>query len=168
VPHGQVRSHWYYSQVTGMWRRALVYTPPGYDQDDTRYPVLYLQHGSGESERGWTEQGRANFILDNLIAEGASKPMIVVMENGMVAPQADQERAGQEQAPQRGRRNAAFGQLVTSDLIPEIDHAFRTLADREHRAIAGLSMGAGQALQIGLSNPGVFAYVGAFSGVRPV
>ncbi len=87
VPHGDVRAHWYYSKTTALWRRAMVYTPPDYDKDpQTRYPVLYLQHGMGESERGWTAQGRANFILDNLIAGKKAQPMIIIMENGMVAP----------------------------------------------------------------------------------
>jgi enterochelin esterase family protein len=139
----------------------MVYTPPGYDNGDERYPVLYLQHGSGESETGWTEQGRANFILDNLIAADKCEPMIVVMENGMVAPS-----TGSGDVDNRGRRNAAFGELVVSDLIPEIDRAYRTIADREHRAIAGLSMGAGQATRIGMENPDTFCYIGAFSGGR--
>ena len=82
VPHGEVRTVWYRSSVTGMARRALVYTPPGYDRTQDRYPVLYLQHGAGESERGWTNQGRANFILDNLLAEKRVVPMMVVMDNG--------------------------------------------------------------------------------------
>lgn len=162
VPHGDVRSHWYHSPMTGLWRRALVYTPPGYDQGDSRYPVLYLQHGSGESETGWTEQGRANFILDNLIASGKSKPMIVVMENGMVAPSRNSDSADD-----LGRRNGAFGEMVVKDLVPEIDQAYRTIPDRDHRAIAGLSMGAGQATQIALNNPDTFAFIGAFSGGRP-
>jgi enterochelin esterase-like enzyme len=162
VPHGEVRAHWYYSKVTGMWRRALVYTPPDYDKDlQTRYPVLYLQHGAGESERGWTAQGRANFILDNLLAQKKARPMIVVMENGMVAPRAG---ASPVSAGSNFRRNEAFGDLVLSDLIPMVDAAYRTFPDRAHRAIAGLSMGAGQALQIGLANPDRFAYIGSFSG----
>jgi enterochelin esterase-like enzyme len=164
MPHGEVRGHWYYSKVTGMWRRAMVYTPPTYDKDpQTRYPVLYLQHGSGENERGWTSQGRANFILDNLIAQKKAQPMIVVMENGMVAP-----RAGASAAPTKpganSRRNEAFGELVVNDLIPMVDAAYRTIPDRTHRAIAGLSMGAGQAMQIGLGNLDKFAYIGSFSG----
>jgi enterochelin esterase-like enzyme len=162
VPHGDVRVHWYFSKTTQAWRRVRVYTPPGYDQNTrTHYPVLYLQHGSGESERSWTEQGRANFILDNLIAAGKARPMIIVMENGMVAsrPGAPAPAPG---APQR--RNEAFGEVIVSDLIPMIDAAYRTLPDRLHRAIAGLSMGAGQAMQIGLGNLPKFAYIGAFSG----
>ncbi len=161
VPHGAVRSHWYYSPVTDMWRRAMVYTPPGYDESRQRYPVLYLQHGAGESETGWTEQGQANFILDNLIAAGQCKSMIVVMENGMLAP-----LAGSKEAVSQGRPNGAFGEMLVQDTLPEIDRSFRTIADREARAIAGLSMGAGQAVQIGLSNSDKFCYIGSFSGVR--
>jgi len=167
VPHGEVRAHWYYSKVTAMWRRAMVYTPPDYDRDaKVCYPVLYLQHGAGESERGWTSQGRANFILDNLLAEKKAQPMIVVMENGMVAPRAGGNPASAQ--PGAGsRRNEAFGELVIQDLIPMVDAAYRTIPDRTHRAIAGLSMGAGQAMQIGLGNLGKFAYVGSFSGGGP-
>ncbi|MFN0100559.1 MAG: alpha/beta hydrolase-fold protein [Bryobacteraceae bacterium] len=155
VPHGDVRMHWYRSKVTGLMRRAYVYTPPGYDGDArTRYPALYLQHGSGESERGWTAQGRANFILDNLIAAGRAKPMIVVMDNGYAL------RPGET----GGRGNEAFPDMVMQDLIPEIDRSYRTLTDRAHRAIAGLSMGGGQAMQIGLGNLDRFAFIGSFSG----
>ena len=161
LPHGDIRSHWYYSKATAMWRRALVYTPPSYDRDaQARFPVLYLQHGAGENERGWTSQGRANFILDNLIAEKKAQPMLVVMENGMVAPSA----GGSPAAGATGRRNEAFGELVIADLIPAIDAAYRTIPHKTHRAIAGLSMGAGQATQIGLANIDKFAYIGAFSG----
>lgn len=159
VPHGEVRFRWYYSKTTESWRRIAVYTPPDYDSNPkARYPVLYLQHGSGESERGWTAQGRANFILDNLIAEKKARPMILVMENGMIA-----SKPGAAAGP-GGRRNEAFAEVVIHDLIPFIDSTYRTLPDRMNRAIAGLSMGAGQALQIGLSNLDKFAYIGAFSG----
>lgn len=148
VPHGDVRVHMYRSKTTSAWRRAFVYTPPGYDANTrTRYPVLYLQHGAGESERGWTAQGRANFILDNLIASRRAVPMIVVMDNGYA-----------------GRGNAAFSEVVVNDLIPNIDASYRTLTDRNHRAIAGLSMGAGQAMQTGFAHLDLFSYIGAFSG----
>ena len=167
VPHGEVRAHWYYSKVTALWRRAMVYTPPEYDKDGrTRYPVLYLQHGAGESERGWTSQGRANFILDNLLAAQKAPPMIVVMENGMVAPRGGGSPASAK--PGAGsRRNEAFGELVIQDLIPMVDATYRTIPDGAHRAIAGLSMGAGQAMQIGFGNLDKFAYIGAFSGRGP-
>ena len=159
VPHGALRSHWFQSSVTGRWRRAIVYTPPGYDSSETRYPVLYLQHGSGENQFGWTEQGKANFIIDNLLADDACLPMIVVMENGMIA-----RRAGSNNSMARNSHNEAFADVMIQDLIPEIDRSFRTLNDREHRALAGLSMGAGQALRIGLANPETLGYVGLFSG----
>ncbi len=166
LPHGEVRAHWYYSKTTAAWRRIYVYTPPDYDRNTkARYPVLYLQHGSGENERGWTSQGRANFILDNLIAAKKAEPMIVVMENGMVASKPGATQAAQPGAPQR--RNAAFGEVVVNDLVPMIDATYRTLSGREQRAIAGLSMGAGQAIQIGLANLDKFAYIGSFSGGGP-
>lgn len=169
VPHGDVRSHWYFSKTTGKWRRANVYTPPGYDTSGRqRYPVLYLQHGSGENETSWAKQGRVNFILDNLIAANRAVPMIVVMENGMVALKSGEAPApppaGEARGRRRTRRNSAFPEVVINDLIPMIDATYRTLADREHRAVAGLSMGAGQALQIGLGNLDKFAYIGSFSG----
>jgi enterochelin esterase family protein len=158
VPHGDVHIHWYRSNTTGQMRRVYVYTPPGYDANPkTRYPVLYLQHGAGESERGWTAQGRANFILDNLIAPGQAKPMLIVMENGYAARVNAATAAG-------SRGNEAFGEVVIHDLIPEIDKAYRTRPDRLHRAIAGLSMGGGQAMTVGLANLDRFAYVGSFSG----
>jgi enterochelin esterase family protein len=152
VPHGEVRAVWYHSRITNAWRRAYVYTPPDYDTaTGTRYPVLYLQHGAGEDERGWTTQGRLPFILDNLLAAGKARPMLVVMDNGYAT------RAGPPSPVN------AFGDVLLNELIPFIDSRYRTLADREHRALAGLSMGGGQALQVGLTNLDKFAYVGAFS-----
>jgi len=155
VPHGEVRELWYHSKVTGALRRALVYTPPGYDKTDARYPVLYLQHGAGEDERGWTRQGRAGFILDNLIAEGKAKPMIVAMDNGYADPSGGAERSSP--------RRSLFADVLIEELIPKIDASYRTIADRDHRALAGLSMGSRQALEIGLAHPDLFAHVGAFS-----
>lgn len=161
APHGEVRSRWYHSRVTGQPRHILVYTPPGYDADPTRrYPVLYLQHGGGEDETGWTRQGHANFILDNLIAEGKAQPMIVVMERGYAS------RPGETVEPGRRGNGGAFEAVVLEDLIPLIDATYRTLADRDHRALAGLSMGGGQALQIGLTHLDVFSAVASFSGAR--
>jgi len=165
VPHGEVRSRWYNSQVTGKTRHIMVYTPPGYDADQQqRYPVLYLQHGGGEDETGWTRQGHANFILDNLLAAGKAQPMIVVMEKGYAT------RAGEPAVPpERGRGDGgAFEDVVLKDLIPMIDAAYRTRADRAHRAIAGLSMGGGQALHIGLTHLDTYSVVASFSGVRDV
>lgn len=166
VPHGDLRIRTYLSKVTGQFRRAYVYTPPGYDQNpSTRYPVLYLQHGSGENETSWTWQGRANVIMDNLIAEGKARPMIVVMDQGYaVRAGAAPTPAGQRGAGAGQGQSDAFQDVVIRDLIPMIDASYRTLTDRRNRAIAGLSMGAGQAVRIGFGNPDVFASVGAFSG----
>lgn len=154
VPHGEVRALWYHSKVTGKARRAMVYTPPGYDKNADKYPVLYLQHGAGEDERGWTTQGRANFILDNLLAAKKAKPMIVVMDNGYA------DKVGQQP---RGFDFAGFEAVLTEELIPKIDATYRTQADRDHRAFAGLSMGGMQALQIGLKHLDTFSAIGAFS-----
>ena len=170
VPHGQVREVWYHSEVTDTWRHALVYLPPDYDTQSTmRYPVLYLQHGGGEDETGWIRQGRANFILDNLIAAGECRPMMVVMANG------NARRAGQElptgipaDPAERWRvmqsMMSAFEDDVTQALIPFIDGTFRTLPDRDHRAMAGLSMGGMQTFQITLNHLDLFTYIGGFSG----
>jgi enterochelin esterase-like enzyme len=164
VPHGEVRSRWYTSKVTGRTRHVVVYTPPGYDADpQARYPVLYLQHGGGEDETGWTRQGKANFILDNLIAEKKAVPMIVVMEKGYAT------RAGAAAEPKgKGFNFGAFEDVVVKDLVPMVDAAYRTVAGREHRAIAGLSMGGAQSLQIGLTHLDTFSAVGAFSGAGKV
>lgn len=165
VPHGEVRARWYRSQVTGQFRRAYVYTPPDYDaQPRKRYPVLYLQHGAGEDERGWSTQGRRNFILDDLIAAGKANPMLVVMDRGYAT------RTGAAPAPAQSGRPAgpgsAFEDAVLKDLIPVIDATYRTLPAREHRAMAGLSMGSMQALQIALTHLDKFSHVGSFSGPR--
>ena len=172
VPHGQVREVWYFSKVTGSWRHALVYTPPGYDeQTKTRYPVLYLQHGGGEDETGWVRQGHANFILDNLIAEGKAKPMLVVMANGYArragqpAPGGARPAPGSPEAMKAMQEMAtAFEDEVTDALIPFIDKTFRTLPAREQRAMAGLSMGGMQTFHVTLNNLDLFSHIGGFSG----
>ena len=166
VPHGEVRARWYFSKTTGEWRRALVYTPPGYDRNATKYPVLILQHGAGENEEGWTKQGRANFILDNLIAEGAAMPMIVVMDRGYANRAGSQPVVIGPGSSQRSFQQAfsAFEDVILNDLIPTIDSSYRTIPDREHRAMAGLSMGGMQTMFIGLRHLDRFAYIGSFSG----
>jgi len=171
VPHGQVREVWYNSAVTGSWRHALVYLPPGYDSSPkTRYPVLYLQHGGGEDETGWIRQGHANFILDNLIASGAAKPMIVVMANGYArragtpAPGPNLAMASPEAARARDEMAKAFADDVTQVLIPFVDKNFRTQTDRDHRAMAGLSMGGFQTWNVTLNNLALFSHIGGFSG----
>jgi len=158
VPHGAVRAQWYHSKITGQWRRAFVYTPPGYDESRARYPVLYLQHGAGENERGWVEQGRANFILDNLIAAKKAKPMILVVDTGYAS------YAGTAMGTNRMAATAAFEDVMLKELIPTIDATFRTKTDREHRAMAGLSMGSGQTLNLTLRHLDRFAWIGAMSG----
>lgn len=165
VPHGQIRSVNYYAETTLSWRRAFVYTPPGYDDDlSKRYPVLYLQHGGGEDETGWPIQGKADFILDNLIADGKAKPMLVVMDRGYAI---DPTRRPVEVKPGdllARMANNAFPAVLVKDVIPMIDETFRTIPDRDHRAMAGLSMGGFQTFQTSMTNLDKFAYIGGFSG----
>jgi enterochelin esterase-like enzyme len=172
VPHGQVRQVWYHSSVTDTWRDAYVYTPPDYDaKPKERYPVLYLQHGGGEDESGWIRQGKANFILDNLIAAGSTRPMIVAMANGYatragyVVPDLSGKPFGSPEFMKvMQERMGAFEDDMTQVLIPFIDKTFRTLPDRDHRAMAGLSMGGMQTFQVTLDHLNLFSYIGGFSG----
>ena len=165
VPHGQIRQNLYHSKVTNAWRRCFVYTPPDYDTNPkARYPVLYLQHGMGEDETGWGVQGKANLILDNLIAAKKAVPMIIVMDNGYASKPGAGPARGRNVAPGAAQGNSAFEEVMVKDIIPMIDATFRTLADREHRAMAGLSMGGNQTCQVTLHNLDKFAYIGAFSG----
>jgi enterochelin esterase-like enzyme len=160
VPHGQIRSVRYYSNITKAWRKAMVYTPPGYDKNsEVRYPVLYLQHGGGEDESGWPNQGKVDIILDNLIASNNAKPMLVVMEHGIAIDPAKPATSGF-----REQYLSVFPDVVVKELIPMIDTTFRTIPDREHRAMAGLSMGGFQTFQTTLTNLDKFAYIGGFSG----
>ncbi len=171
VPHGQVREVSYHSSVTGSWRHAFVYLPANYDNAKTRYPVLYLQHGGGEDESGWIRQGKANFILDNLIASGNTVPMIVVMANGyatragyIVPDLSGQTFGSPEFAKVMQERMGAFEDDTTQVLIPFVDKTFRTLPDRDHRAMAGLSMGGMQTFQVTFNHLDMFSYIGGFSG----
>jgi enterochelin esterase family protein len=172
VPHGQVTEVWYPSPVTGTVRHALVYLPPGYAaKRSQRYPVLYLQHGGGEDETGWIRQGHANFILDNLIAAGEAQPMIVVMaygyarRAGYTPPDLAGKPFGSPEAMQAMHDMAkTFEDDVTQVLIPFVDKTYRTLADRDHRAMAGLSMGGMQTFLITLDHLELFSHIGGFSG----
>ena len=188
VPHGEVRQRWYYSKVTGKWRRCYVYTPPDYDANTRkRYPVLYLLHGWGEDEQGWHVQGRVDFIMDNLIAAKRAKPMVIVMENLNAAKPGEDAslfhargvmaRATPEAAPGVGASRGAgrgpgfgpdfgktFTEMMLTDLVPMIERTYRTLPGRENRAMAGLSMGGMQTFTTGLANLDEFAYIGGFSG----
>lgn len=163
VPRGDVRAHWYFSKITGKWRRAFVYTPPGYDRNQrTRYPVLYLQHGAGENERGWIEQGRANFILDHLIAGKRARPMLLVVDTGY-ATYANPPAAVPGDNNPMLRATVAFEDVMLQEIIPSIDAQYRTLARRESRAMAGLSMGGMQTLNLTLRHLDHFAWIGALS-----
>lgn len=154
VPQGAVRSVRFYSDVCKEWRRMYIYTPAEYyDNPDKRYPVLYLQHGGGEDETGWIYQGRADIIMDNLIAEGKAEPMIIVMNSGYA------------RIPGSTDSFDAFEQMITQEAIPFVDARYRTIADREHRATAGLSWGAKQAYDLALGYPEYFSAVGGFSGI---
>ena len=164
VPHGQIRLVNYYSNITKAWRRAFVYTPAQYEKNTSeRYPVLYLMHGGGEDETGWPNQGKVNFIMDNLISEGKAKPMIVVMDRGSaVDTTVPRPAAGQGMG---GAFNyTTLEQVFIKEIIPNIDKEFRTVADRDHRAMTGLSLGGFQSFYVTLTNLDKFAYIGGFSG----
>jgi enterochelin esterase-like enzyme len=165
VPHGQIRQIRYYSSITQAWRRAFVYTPPGYDTNlKERYPVLYLQHGGGEDETGWPNQGRMDWIMDNLIAAGEAKPMLVVMDRGYAVDPNAPTNDNLSFIERLRLGNKTLTDVFIKEIIPMIDKKFRTLTDREHRAMAGLSMGGFQTFQITLTNLDKFAYIGGFSG----
>jgi enterochelin esterase family protein len=169
VPHGTLSKVWYKSDVLGMDRRLYVYTPPGYDIGDQHYPVFYLLHGAGGDEDAWSNMGRACQIMDNLIAQGKAKPMIVVMTNGN-ANQAgaqneiplDPSKAIQGIADYR-KYAGKFEESLVKDVVPFIQKNYRTYADKEHRAIAGLSMGGAHTQTVTNDNPGLFDYIGVFS-----
>ena len=179
VPHGAVTIHWYDSKSVGTTRRVYVYTPPDYNKGDAKYPVLYLLHGSGDDESGWTTVGRANLIMDNLLAEGKARPAIIVMPFGHVPrpPQPQAQQASSSAGPpaaaagaaavdfavERARATSMFENDLLKDVIPLIESNYRVEADPAHRAIAGLSMGGGQSQAIGLNHPELFGYVGVWS-----
>jgi enterochelin esterase-like enzyme len=150
VPHGKVEINYYPSALLKETRHLWIYTPPGYSAGSQRYPVLYLLHGSGDLEGGWVEEGRANFILDNLIATGKTKPMIIVMPRGHVLADTQIDRE---------KNNDLLQQVLYKEIVPYVDANYRTLADRANRAIMGLSMGGGQTLRFGLQNTALFASV---------
>jgi enterochelin esterase-like enzyme len=157
VPHGNVQQILFASKSTNTSRRAFVYTPPGYEKDkSTKYPVLYLQHGWGEDETAWSNQGHANLIMDNLIAEGRIRPFIIVMTYGMT----NELKWGH----MKEFKIEPFQTVLVDELIPYIDANFRTVADQSHRAMAGLSMGGVEAHTITLNKPDVFGYYALLSG----
>ncbi|GAB3169112.1 alpha/beta hydrolase-fold protein [Telluribacter humicola] len=157
VPHGHVQQVLFPSKSTGTSRRAFVYTPPSYEKDRSKkYPVLYLQHGWGEDETAWSNQGHANLIMDNLIAEGKIKPFIIVMTYGMT----NEVKWGRI----REFKIDPFQTVLTEELIPYVDAHFRTLPNRDNRAMAGLSMGGMETRMITLNKPDLFGYYGLLSG----
>jgi enterochelin esterase family protein len=156
VPHGAVAAVTYYSTALQKFRRMHVYTPPGYELGKERYPVFYLLHGAGDSDDSWTSVGRAGFILDNLIAANKAKPMIVVMPAGHTRQFLPGAARGQNTTDE-------FVQDFMTDIMPYVEKNYRTIADRRHRAIAGLSMGGNQTLNIAIPHLDKFAYVGVFS-----
>ena len=193
VPHGKVLIKNYYSTVTEAWRKAYIYLPPNYDENaEVRYPVLYLQHGGGEDQRVWIEMGRTNVILDNMIAEGKTKPFIVVMETSTAykpgetpvpvqfrpatqaaavqaaaaapAPAPAPAPAAQQPAAPRPRRFDNYKEIMINDLIPWVDSNYRTLSDQANRAMAGLSMGSAVTREVALANLDKFSHIGIFSG----
>ena len=159
-PHGKIDTITYNSKTVGTDRRALIYTPPGYSKDK-KYPVLYLLHGIGGDEKEWLNGGQPQAILDNLYAEKKVEPMIVVMPNGRAMK--DDRAIGNIMAPDKVQAFATFEKDLLHDLIPFIEKRYPVINDREHRAIAGLSMGGGQSLNFGLGNLDQFAWVGGFS-----
>lgn len=160
IPHGQVRECRYFSEIENSERRCFVYTPAEYETNtDRRYPVLYLQHGMGEDERGWHQQGRMADILDNQIAGGKCVPMIVVMDYGNCG-----YIFGARPGETREEFGASFTPIMLNELIPYIDNNFRTLTDRDNRAMAGLSWGGHETLQTTLRNLDKFSHIGSFSG----
>lgn len=166
VPHGTLSKIWYDSPSLNLNRRMYVYTPPGYEKSTEKYPVFYLLHGGGGDEDAWTALGRANYILDNLIAEGKAKPMIIVMTNGN-AFQMSSLRTSPD-APQLTRENyrqfsGLFEKSLVHDVIPFIENNYRAKAGKESRAIAGLSMGGGQTVTATTEYSDVFGYIGVFS-----
>jgi enterochelin esterase family protein len=165
VPHGIVHHHYYKSGIVGDERDFFVYTPPGYDPGAAKlYPVLYLLHGMSDGADGWSsEVGRANVILDNLIAQGNAKPMLIVMPLGYGAPEI-LERGASTRDPNIGRRNRdKFREALLAEVIPAVEKTYRAAKDRQSRAIAGLSMGGAESLTTGLNTLDRFAWIGAFS-----
>ena len=180
VPQGSVNEVYYWSTVTEKMRHGYIYLPAEYYSNPTKkFPVLYLQHGMGENETGWSAQGKTGIIMDNLIAEGKAVPFIVYMDNGLDVRRPGDLAPGQggfggprpqggpgQVGPRRGGFGGfnAFEEVLIKDIIPMVESKYRVIADTEHRAMAGLSMGGMQTHAITLSNPTTFAYVGMFSG----
>lgn len=168
VPHGKVSAVWYPSPTLATQRRMYVYTPPGYEQGNDKYPVMYLLHGGGGDEDGWINRGRANYIIDNLIAAKQAVPMIVVITNGnpdaVAAPLDRPLSSTKPDVPGiGGMASLRFEQSLIKDVIPYIEKNYRVIADADHRAVTGFSMGGYQTQNITNNNPGMFNYIGVMS-----
>ncbi|OFY43595.1 MAG: hypothetical protein A2Z69_01055 [Bacteroidetes bacterium RBG_13_44_24] len=170
VPHGTVTKIWYRSAVLDMDRRVYVYTPAGYEGGTAKYPVFYLLHGAGGDEDAWTNMGRTAQIMDNLIAQGKAKPMIVVMTNGNANQAGAQnevpplpEVQGEQGMAAYQRYAGKFEEHLVKDVVPFIEKNFRTFTGKDNRAVAGLSMGGAHTQTITNNNPGMFSYIGVFS-----
>lgn len=170
VPHGVLHTVWYHSPTIGAQRRLIVYTPPGYESSEEAYPVLYLLHGGGGDEEAWVSRGRANYILDNLIAAGTVEPMLIVMTNGIPAnAAAPGDRPFFPEAGQTDTQGPAamttgqFEESLVEDVIPFIESRYRVIPDPDHRAITGLSMGGYHTQKITNAHPGSFSYIGVMS-----
>jgi enterochelin esterase-like enzyme len=153
VPHGSITMEIYKSEISGRFRNCWVYTPPSYNQSSKKFPVLYIQHGGGEDETGWFWLGRINYIIDNLLAEGKCEEMIIVANSGNAYKEVGNDMFEVVDA----------AEIIIKECVPLIDAKYRTVANGEHRAIAGLSMGGGQARHLSHSHPDIFANLGAFS-----
>jgi enterochelin esterase-like enzyme len=160
IPHGTIDTISYDSKTVGTTRRSLIYTPPGFSKTK-KYPVLYLLHGIGGDEKEWFKQGKPQIILDNLYMKGVLEPMIVVLPNGRAMK--DDRAVGNIMEPEKVKAFATFEQDLLNDLIPFVESHYPVLTDKDHRAIAGLSMGGGQSLNFGLGNLDKFSWVGGFS-----
>ncbi len=165
VPQGRVVEQYYWSKATESMRHCYVYLPAEYDKNpNKKYPVLYLQHGNAENEYGWSVQGHAGQIMDNLIAEKKAVPFLIVMDYGQGQNIHLKGQYAPQEAQQGSRNNDAFQVVLLTDIIPMVEREYRVIADAQHRGMAGLSMGGGQTRRITLANPKTFAYVGMFSG----
>ena len=166
VPHGNVTAVWYPSPTLGKERRMHVYTPPGYESGKDKYPVMYLLHGGGGDEEGWISRGRANYIIDNLIAAKEAVPMIVVITNGnpdAVAAPLDRPLSSTVPPGIGGMASQRFEESLVKDVVPYIEKNYRVIADADHRALTGFSMGGYQTQNITNNNPGMFNYIGVMS-----
>lgn len=168
VPHGNVSAVWYDSPVLGMKRRMIIYTPSGYYSTKESYPVLYLLHGGGGDEEAWISRGRANYILDNLIADGKAKPMIVVMPNGSIGQDAAPNERAKTLKPMAGldmnsMNSGQFEKSLANDIIPFVEEHYRVTTDADHRALAGLSMGGLHVTNTFMANPEMFSCINVMS-----